>query len=472
MESTAAAGRTSPHPVPARRLDNIRASCDNCSRSKVRCSKEQPKCQRCIHQGVSCIYSPSQRVRRRPLQESMVESPRRNNLSRETSFNKPIGSHDSHVMNSLHHNELGNHNINHDDKTRDHVHGFDMDFDRTPIAADFHQAFSEQSMFPADVDSPWGGLIPTFDEPPHLAWQFEQPGPFYDLDPHFLPRFNRGEGAKSPQSPLSHARFDENTTSSSSYGHQCSELATSTIQKLDIPMIPCSLASNNTSTAAAAMIAAATSSVSGTSGTATPILSSRSSQAPRRGSRSFEIILRDNRAALDDMLTILQCPCTVKAELVFLVTAVCSRVLSWYEASLERSSSGCSISSAATASNASTSSSSTSAGSTATTMNSNASSSPFFDWVSIPSIRMGAYALDHEHSERMVAQLIQTELTKVKEVIDAFARTYCNRNDGPSKYGPHGLVNEDSEDKLHLALEAFLRSRLRAAVRAAREHLS
>lgn len=84
---------------------------------------------------------------------------------------------------------------------------------------------------------------------------------------------------------------------------------------------------------------------------------------------------------------------------------------------------------------------------------------------------MGAYALDHEHSERMVAQLIQTELTKVKEVIDAFARTYCNRNDGPSKYGPHGLVNEDSEDKLHLALEAFLRSRLRAAVRAAREHL-
>ncbi|EGE06805.1 AURR1 aurofusarin regulatory protein [Trichophyton equinum CBS 127.97] len=433
MES-ATGGRTSPHPVPVRRLDNIRASCDNCSRSKVRCSKEQPKCQRCVHQGVSCIYSPSQRVRRRPLREPMVEFPRRNNLARETS-NKPIGSHDGHIMNSLHHNELGNHNINHDDKTRDRVHGFDMDFDRTPIAADSHQAFSEPSMFPADVDSPWGGLIPTFDEPPHLAWQFEQPGPFYDLDPHFPPRFNRGEGAKSPQSPLSHSRFDENTTGT-------------------------------------AMIAAATSSVPGTPGTATPILSSRSSQAPRRGSRSFEIILRDNRTALDDMLTILQCPCTVKAELVFLVTAVCSRVLSWYEASLERSSSGCSISSATTSSsNASTSSSSTSAGSTAATTSSNASSSPFFDWVSIPSIRMGAYALDHEHSERMVAQLIQTELTKVKEVIDAFARTYCNRNDGPSKYGPHGLVNEDSEDKLHLALEAFLRSRLRAAVRAAREHL-
>lgn len=415
-----------------------------------------------------CIYSPSQRVRRRPLRDPMIEAPQRNNLARETSFNKPISSHDSRIINGLHHNELGNHNINNDDKMRDRVHGFDMDFDRTPTAADSHQAFSEPSMFPVDVDSPWGGLIPTFDEPPHLAWQFEQHGPFYDLDPHFPPRFNRGESAKSPQSPLSHVRFDENTTASNnSYGHQCSELATSTIQKLDIPMIPCSLVSNHNSTTSSAMITAAAS-----SGTATPILSSQSSQAPRRGSRSFEIILRDNRTALDDMLTILQCPCTVKAELVFLVTAVCSRVLSWYEASLERSSSGCSISSAATASNASTSSSSTSAGSTAATTSSNASSSPFFDWVSIPSIRMGAYALDHEHSERMVAQLIQTELTKVKEVIDAFARTYCNRGDGPSKYGSHGLVNEDSEDKLHLALEAFLRSRLRAAVRAAREHLS
>ncbi|EFQ96769.1 hypothetical protein MGYG_08693 [Nannizzia gypsea CBS 118893] len=471
MES-AAAGDTSPHSVPVRRLDNIRASCDNCSRSKVRCSKEQPKCQRCIHQGVSCIYSPSQRVRRRPLREPIVETPRRIDSARENAFNKTITSHDSHIMNSLHHHGPGNNNINHDGKMRERLHGFDMDFDRAPTAANSHHAFSELSMFQTDIDSPWGGLITTLDEPPHIPWQqFEQPSPFHDLDPHFPPRFNRGEGTKSPQSPLRQAPLEEIITKSTNYGHQCSELATTTIQKLDIPMLPCSSVSNNPN-AAAAMIAAMSSSVSDASGTAAPVLSSLSSQAPRRGSRSFEIILRDNRAALDDMLTILQCSCTVKAELVFLVTAVCSRVLSWYEASLERSSSSSNNSSTPTASNTSTSSSSISAGTTAATTSSNASSSPFFDWVFIPSIRMGAYALDHEHSERMVAQLIQTELTKVKEVIDAFARTYCHHSDGPSKYGPHGLVNEDSEDKLHLALEAFLRSRLRAVVRAAREHLS
>ncbi|KAM5466570.1 hypothetical protein MauCBS54593_005827 [Microsporum audouinii] len=449
-------GRASPHTVSVRRLDNIRASCDNCSRPKVRCSKEQPKCQRCVHQGVSCIYSPSQR-RRRPLRDSIVTSPQRNILTRDIEVNNRTAADHSGYNIQAH---LQSNADSHDDKVQERLSGFDMDFDRAQARADSNQLFPESSMFQADIDSPsqWGGLVPTLDEPSHsIPWPFDQPGPFYDLDPQLSSRTHRDEGAKSPQLPSAQAGFDETTASSSTYSHQCSDLATSTIQKLDIPMLPCS--SVTSPGAAAAMAAAA---IAG--GTVAPMLFPQSGQDARRGSRSFEIILRDNRTALDYMLTILQCPCTTKAELAFLVTAVCSRVLSWYEASLERSGSNDS-----TSANDSTSSSGASCGSTAATTSSSTSSPPFFDWVSIPSIRMGAYALDHEHSERMVAQLIQTELTKVKEVIDTFARTYCGRNDGPSKYGSNALTNED---KLHLALEAFLRSRLRAAIRAAREHLS
>ncbi|MCJ1469423.1 hypothetical protein MMC07_008056 [Pseudocyphellaria aurata] len=43
----------------ARRL---RASCDGCYLSKVKCTKETPTCRRCSNHGVVCKYSPSQRV--------------------------------------------------------------------------------------------------------------------------------------------------------------------------------------------------------------------------------------------------------------------------------------------------------------------------------------------------------------------------------------------------------------------------
>lgn len=40
----------------------LRASCDGCYLSKVRCTKEIPGCSRCLNHGVQCKYSPSQRI--------------------------------------------------------------------------------------------------------------------------------------------------------------------------------------------------------------------------------------------------------------------------------------------------------------------------------------------------------------------------------------------------------------------------
>ncbi|MCJ1346223.1 hypothetical protein MMC31_004438 [Peltigera leucophlebia] len=40
----------------------LRASCDGCYLSKVRCTKETPGCSRCLNHGVLCKYSPSQRI--------------------------------------------------------------------------------------------------------------------------------------------------------------------------------------------------------------------------------------------------------------------------------------------------------------------------------------------------------------------------------------------------------------------------
>ncbi|KAL9038144.1 MAG: hypothetical protein Q9214_005404 [Letrouitia sp. 1 TL-2023] len=40
----------------------LRASCDGCYNSKIRCGKQLPSCSRCLSHGIVCRYSPSQRV--------------------------------------------------------------------------------------------------------------------------------------------------------------------------------------------------------------------------------------------------------------------------------------------------------------------------------------------------------------------------------------------------------------------------
>ncbi|VUC37202.1 unnamed protein product [Clonostachys rosea] len=44
------------------KLAKLRASCDACNESKVRCSQSRPKCARCQRQGVLCVYGLSRRT--------------------------------------------------------------------------------------------------------------------------------------------------------------------------------------------------------------------------------------------------------------------------------------------------------------------------------------------------------------------------------------------------------------------------
>ncbi|KAJ5933891.1 hypothetical protein N7454_006220 [Penicillium verhagenii] len=45
-------------------LQKLKDSCDKCSVSKVRCTKEKPSCKRCGKLGYTCFYSPARRVGR------------------------------------------------------------------------------------------------------------------------------------------------------------------------------------------------------------------------------------------------------------------------------------------------------------------------------------------------------------------------------------------------------------------------
>ncbi|GJC87418.1 aurofusarin biosynthesis regulatory protein aurR1 [Colletotrichum liriopes] len=72
-------------PLP-RPVETFRESCDNCAKSKVRCGKEQPWCQRCARRGQVCSYSPSQRSRKRTFSAAATENERWTGTLPETSL--------------------------------------------------------------------------------------------------------------------------------------------------------------------------------------------------------------------------------------------------------------------------------------------------------------------------------------------------------------------------------------------------
>ncbi|KAJ5729665.1 transcriptional regulator family: Fungal Specific TF [Penicillium malachiteum] len=53
----------------------FRSSCDSCSSSKVRCTKEQPHCSRCVHNGLKCIYGRSLRRGKPPSSKPLTQVP-------------------------------------------------------------------------------------------------------------------------------------------------------------------------------------------------------------------------------------------------------------------------------------------------------------------------------------------------------------------------------------------------------------
>ncbi|KAK4862716.1 hypothetical protein LT330_002849 [Penicillium expansum] len=55
---------TAPHTTSTLQTPKLKDSCDKCSSSKVRCTKEKPFCARCDKLGYTCFYSPARRAGR------------------------------------------------------------------------------------------------------------------------------------------------------------------------------------------------------------------------------------------------------------------------------------------------------------------------------------------------------------------------------------------------------------------------
>lgn len=440
------------------RVEIIRASCDNCAKSKVRCSKDQPSCQRCLYQGVPCIYSPSQRSRKRPPPTPPPGAAPHSQGVASTRDRNDGSILDACLGSQRREDEMDGGQIMADIRTVDMT-------SPGPLPAQIDTPFSDRTQFPADALSPikWTELLESFDgntpspnELPGISGipQMPIPSPQSRMDtgndnsaldefPWLLPSDSHKQSLWTLPAPHHQSV------------HQCSQLAMSAISRLDAPMTPC------------------------------PSLNRSNCPDPRiqptmgPEARSFDDILKHSHSSLEDVLAILECPCSIKTDLIFLVTTTCTRVLSWYQASLDRSA-GCLPREPDSSSGYSESSNGSGSGSRSRSRSSPGApsslrstpesnilqglSESFREWVSIPSINVGAYTLEPAQSRRMIAQLILAEIDKVKEVLAAFSRRYCRQK------GMYG--DDDNEKGLHMALEAHLRHQMKSVALTARELLS
>lgn len=55
----------------------LRASCDSCASSKVKCDKEQPACRRCPSGGIKCVYGVSRKHGKQPRRRRSNATDRR-----------------------------------------------------------------------------------------------------------------------------------------------------------------------------------------------------------------------------------------------------------------------------------------------------------------------------------------------------------------------------------------------------------
>lgn len=67
----------------------LRLACDACSTTKVKCDKSRPACQRCVANGLYCVYSVSRRNGSKPWYKRAHQSHSQSQIDRRLSIYPP-----------------------------------------------------------------------------------------------------------------------------------------------------------------------------------------------------------------------------------------------------------------------------------------------------------------------------------------------------------------------------------------------
>lgn len=281
------------------RKKQLKASCDFCSLSKLKCDRGQPGCQRCINNGVECHYSEARRVgRARRTYNASTHSERNIALPSQGSSNSASSA-------------IGNGNVTADVAVRPPEDSYMFDFD---ISA----PFDSQYAYDQTIDLSDDRSLETYLATPvstHIACPgvtMDAPGPmtFGDLGGPEASGNNRQSVDYGATSQCAEGRpVSGHVQSQESFGviHQrhaedCMGRAIATIQMLHKPSAACC---------------------------------HKTSTLPENTPQNLGLILDNNHTAIRHATDILNCSCSKDRTIHLLVASILHKLTDTYKSLLE-----------------------------------------------------------------------------------------------------------------------------------------
>lgn len=411
----------------------LRASCDACSRAKVKCDKVRPTCHRCGNMGICCNYSPSMRLgkprkNRNPdgsIQRDVSPANSSGNLGPRPEMRpRTTSSTAESSPEPLDPFFFGPTTPEYPFQDA-FMSGFDGSYSPEPHAASNTNRYSSDDMFLNNPESLFNSPVPHFSTP-YQPEPMQSPfgGPNHGCFDHM-----EGPAHSMPASTghFFEPRNDHQSYSSPKSVNPMSINAPCPLPTPDTPPISPAHANNHDCTEFAFS-------------TLSSLYSPPSYQPSARefggsgGLPTLDTVLSTNKSAIDKVFILLSCPCSANPHYSTTVAFTIVKILSWYQAV---------------------------AGMNSTDTPPSPIHTPMEAFTHTP-ITLGAFRLEGEDEERFRVQLVLGELRKVEKLVDKFSERYCKKIDS----------NDRVDGGVYNALETLLRTRVRDTVKMTVQHAS
>ena len=443
-----------------------RTTCDNCMRSKVRCSKDRPSCHRCLGQAAVCVYSPSRRLKK------VIECPEPSQQAQSTT--NGLADFPS-IVSSRNEREYSPAAILRDDCVSPpsvsssaneqpcpspwSFFGNDGDMQESVAGMDAMESM-ESMVGMTQSAAALTALQPLQNK--SMEWPTNQWSRSMET--------STGE-ALVPISPVTSSDFISCLFASSGDNFSSSTLDTRRGTSISSEV---SSIEEESSKAGCAWLAASILQSLESPGAPLKYNSQSSSASQGRLCRNLDTVISTNKAVLEVLQRIPGCTCSVPGNHHVIVSAVLFMVLAWYEACLgafDRAweqgvvKAGSGDSGVSKIRNRDANNFEVDA--TPVRHTDSVGTGPVDDHaelVSIPPIQVGSLQLGTESKRQVVAQIVLTELAKVTKVMESLTERSSSTTVGVGGY-------QELEGQLQFSLRAALQTRIEKISQAA-ERLS
>lgn len=349
----------------------LRASCDACYLSKVKCGKETPTCARCLNHAQVCTYSPSQRVGKpRRLRE---EHQSRNNITHDSNTTKASSSRSA--SDASVHPPPYSWNVNFDPSVTSSASRVNLDGDMSmlwhrtfPAAEGERGSFIDDASYTSSIPSPPNSLSTPVESV--FDYQIASQGPSCTPE-----RMSNPMHHQQQQSLISNELMLLHDDLPQLYFPQLQDLPH---LPENSPHLNCNCSTNTFD-----------------------ILRTLHEQS---SNTAFDRVLAANKSALNSVSVILTCPCRRDSTSIMTLAVAITKIMSRYQ------SIGHPYAKSVTATDA--------------------VESPATTPLATP-ITLGAYRLDSAEGEQIKKQVILSELRKVDGLLVKFQERFCT---GPTKH--------------------------------------